>query len=142
MNCCLRIWRKAMHSGFQKLYIRIDHCAKSVHIQSFFGPNFPVFGLNTEIYRVNFRIQSGCGKTQIRKTPDTDTFCAVISIRIILTKWMFVRIEVLQSMTSENFRRKFWICKFSKTASKMLKLAKANIELSPETFKILMIILK
>ena len=34
------------------------HCVKSVHIQSFFCPYFPVFGLNTKIYTVNLLIQS------------------------------------------------------------------------------------
>ena len=38
------------------------HGVKSVRIQSFSGPYFPAFGLNTEVYRVNFRIQTECGK--------------------------------------------------------------------------------
>ena len=38
------------------------------------GPYFPAFELNAEeICRVNFRIQSECGKIQTRKTPDADT---------------------------------------------------------------------
>ena len=28
-----------------------NHCVKRVQIQSFFGPYFPAFGLNTERYR-------------------------------------------------------------------------------------------
>ena len=35
---------------------------------------FPVFGLNTEIYRVNLRIQSECGKKQTRETTNTDSY--------------------------------------------------------------------
>ena len=50
---------------------------KSVHIHSFFGPYFPVFGLNTEKYGVSIRIQSECRKIRTRKTPNTDTFHAV-----------------------------------------------------------------
>ena len=50
------------------------HCVNSVRIRSFSGPDFPAFGLNTEIYRVNLRIQSKCEKMRTRKTPDTDTF--------------------------------------------------------------------
>ena len=46
-------------------------------IWSFSGPYFPAFGLNTEIYGVNLRIHSECGKIQTRKTPNTDTFYAV-----------------------------------------------------------------
>ena len=45
----------------------IDHCVKRVQIRSFFGPYFPVFGLNTEIYSVNIRAQSEYRKIRIRK---------------------------------------------------------------------------
>ena len=38
------------------------HCVKSVRIQSYSSPYFPVFGLNTERYLVSLRIQSECGK--------------------------------------------------------------------------------
>ena len=54
------------------------HCVKSVRIQNFSGPCFPVFGLNREIYSVNIRIQSGCGKIRTRKTPNMDTFYRVL----------------------------------------------------------------
>ena len=53
-------------------------CVKSVCIRSFCGPYFPAFGLNTEIYGVSFRIQSKCRKIRTRKTPNTDTFNAVV----------------------------------------------------------------
>ena len=56
------------------------YCVKSVYIRSFSGLYFPVFGLNTEIYGENFRIQSECGKIRTRKTPNGDTFHAVISL--------------------------------------------------------------
>ena len=39
---------------------------------------FPPFGLNTEIYRANLRIQSESGKIRPRKTPNKDTFGAVV----------------------------------------------------------------
>ena len=39
------------------------------------GPYFPVFGMNTEIYAVNHRIQSEFGKIRTRK--NLDTFHAV-----------------------------------------------------------------
>ena len=41
------------------------------------GPYFPVFRLNTEIYRVNLRIQSETGKYGPEMTPYLDTFHAV-----------------------------------------------------------------
>ena len=50
---------------------------KSVCIRSFSGPYFPAFGLNTEIYSVNLRIQPECRKTLTRKTLNTDTFHAM-----------------------------------------------------------------
>ena len=46
---------------------------KNVHTRSFSGPYIPVFGLNTERCGVSFRIQSECGKTRTRKSPNTDT---------------------------------------------------------------------
>ena len=42
--------------------------------KDFSGPYFPAFGLNTEIYTVNFRIQSECRKTRTRKSLNRDTF--------------------------------------------------------------------
>ena len=47
------------------------HCMKSVRIQSYSGPYFPAFRLNT------VGIQSECGKIWTRITPITDTFYAV-----------------------------------------------------------------
>ena len=51
--------------------------AKSICIQSFSSLYFPAFVLNTEIYRVNFRIKSNCGKIRTRKTWNTDNFWVV-----------------------------------------------------------------
>ena len=45
-----------------------------------FWSAFPEFGLNTERYFVSLRIQSECGKMQIRITPNADTFYAVLFI--------------------------------------------------------------
>ena len=53
------------------------HYVKSVHMRCFFGLYFPVFGLNTEIYRVNPRIMSEFRKIRTRKTPNTDNFHAM-----------------------------------------------------------------
>ena len=43
------------------------HCVKSFQIRSFSGPCFRVFGLNTQIYSVNLRIQSEYRKIRTRK---------------------------------------------------------------------------
>ena len=50
----------------------VSHSVKSVLIQSFSGPYFPAFGLNSERCSV-------CGNIRTRKTPNTDTFHAVSS---------------------------------------------------------------
>ena len=57
----------------------ILQCVKSVRIWSFSGPYFPSFGLNTEKYFASLCIQSEYEKIRTRKTPNTDTFHAVIS---------------------------------------------------------------
>ena len=61
----------------------LAHCVKSVHIRSFSGPYFPVFGLKTERHFVSLHIQSECGKMRTRKTANTDTFHAVAVILIL-----------------------------------------------------------
>ena len=55
------------------------HSVKIVSIQSYSGPHFPVFGLNTKIYRVSVRIQSGCRKIRTIITPNRNTFHAVLT---------------------------------------------------------------
>ena len=44
----------------------------------FFWSDFPAFGLDTEWYAVSLRLQSECGKIWNRKTPNMDTFYAVL----------------------------------------------------------------
>ena len=51
---------------------------KRLLIWSFSGPYFPIFGLNTEKYSVSLGNQSECEKIRARKTPNTDTFHAVL----------------------------------------------------------------
>ena len=45
----------------EHLYSKL-HYVKSVRIQSYSGPQFPTFGLNTEGYGVSLHIQSEAGK--------------------------------------------------------------------------------
>ena len=54
------------------------HCVKSVRIQNFTGQYFPTFRLNMETYSVSLRIQSEIGKIRTKKTPNTNTFHAVV----------------------------------------------------------------
>ena len=58
------------------------HCVKSVCIRSYSSPHFPAFELKTEGYEVSLRIQSESGKMRTRITLNTDTFHAVISVRM------------------------------------------------------------
>ena len=47
---------------------------KSVRIQSFPGPYFPVFGLNIGRYSVSFRKQSECGENTDQNNSDYGHF--------------------------------------------------------------------
>ena len=66
------------------------HCVKTVRIWSFSGPYFPAFALNMETCKVNLRIQSECGKIRTRETPNTYTFHAVFSMKLILARVSFI----------------------------------------------------
>ena len=76
-----------MEKSFSKVFYQtlklIPLCAKinTTRKMSVFGVfsglYFPACGMNKEIYKVNLRIQSECGKMHTRKTPNTDTFHAV-----------------------------------------------------------------
>ena len=55
----------------------------------FSGPYFHVFGLNTEVFGVNLRIQSEYGKIPTEKTLYLDTFHAVILLRSFKTEMNF-----------------------------------------------------
>ena len=58
-------------------YFRKKHCDTIVRIRSFSGPYFPVFGLDTEIYSVNLRIQFEYVEMRTRKTPGAEFFYVV-----------------------------------------------------------------
>ena len=62
-------------NGKLHFFCTVLHCVKSVRIRSFSGPHFSTFGLNREIFS---RIQPERGKMQTGKTPNTDTFYAVL----------------------------------------------------------------
>ena len=60
MNIKMFLFAETVHS---KNYL----CVKIVRIQSFSGSHFPAFGVNTEFYSVNLRIQSECRKMRTKK---------------------------------------------------------------------------
>ena len=59
--------------------LRIVQWVKIVPIRSVSGSYFPVFGLITERYGVYLRIDSECGEIRTRKTPNTNTFHALVA---------------------------------------------------------------
>ena len=59
--------------------------AEGVRTQSFSGPCFPSFTLNTEIYSVNVCIEIECRKIRTRKTPNT------VSFRVVSTNTKSIR---------------------------------------------------
>ena len=63
----LKLWQA--HQKFPAIVVTRSamYCMKSVHIQSYSGPYFPAFGLNTERYGASLCIQSECGKIRSRK---------------------------------------------------------------------------
>ena len=73
-----------LHKKLRGLNTKKIHCVRSVRIRSYSGLHLPAFGLNTDIYHVFLRIQSECGKTRTRITPNTDTFYAVIAVKSVL----------------------------------------------------------
>ena len=82
-------------SLFKKLssYIWYTHgirCVKSVPIWKFSCPYLPACILNREIFRVKFRIQSKCEKMRTRKTSNTNTFIAVLSLTSTITETFFL----------------------------------------------------
>ena len=81
-----------MLSNFMIIVSSSFHCLKNVHYQSFSGPHFPVFGLNTETYSLNLRIQSECRKMRKRKSPNTNTFYKVFSYFVSLYKLLLLNI--------------------------------------------------
>ena len=70
------------YTKYKKCLSMIKHYVKGVPIQSYSGPYFPAFGLNTERYSVSLCIQSECEKIRTRITPNSDTFYAVTVIGI------------------------------------------------------------
>ena len=77
------------------------HCVKSIRIRSFSGSYFLAFGLNTERNGVSLRIQPECAKVRVRKTPNTDSFYAVLkSIKEVPENLYLVKLDVKLLCTS------------------------------------------
>ena len=86
------------------------HSAKSVCIRNCSGPYFPAFGLNREIYGVNLRIHSKCGKIRIRNTPNADTFLAARSILFVMLHFIsLISDRFVEYISSGVFFRNYCI---------------------------------
>ena len=82
----LNVKKKKRFAG-NPLFIQINRLFRGCSLRkeypywSYSGSYFPSFGLNTERHKVSLRIQSECGKTWTRITPNTDTFHAVVYMK-------------------------------------------------------------
>ena len=65
-------WKFTEQQGKRRNHL----CLKSTCIQSYSGPYFPAFGLNTERYEVSRHIQFKYRKMRTRINSNTDTFFA------------------------------------------------------------------
>ena len=96
------IWNELIKIIAQWYYQPIEHCVKRVCIRSFSGPDFPVFRLNTQIYRVNLHTQYECGQIRTRKTSNADTVHAV-KFYVIYPILINNNLEIPQQKSSSCF---------------------------------------
>ena len=96
--------RDKSSAEYQKhlLKIFILHCVKSVRIRRYSDPYFRASGLNIERYGVSLRIQSECGKIQIRITPNMDTFYAVLLIKFTREKKRAPKLSICHWLTKSS----------------------------------------
>ena len=78
--------------NFEKINIKTV-----ISMQQCISPHFPVFGLDTKIYRVNFRIQSKCGKIRTKKN------LLLQQILVHLENFKFWDQICLQNISDKNF---------------------------------------
>ena len=78
---------------------------KSVRIWSLSGPYFPAVELNTERYPVYLE----CGKTRVRKTPNTDTFHAINCRFTYAGNW-----ELLKPIAGQNLEEAMFVYIFKR----------------------------
>ena len=71
------------------------------------GLYFPAFALNTDIYSVNLRIQSECGKCGPVKAPYLDTFHAVFIFQILNSSINFKYCDAMMSISTQC-KKHFW----------------------------------
>ena len=110
-------------------FLNMYHCVKSVRIQSYSGPYFPAFRLNTERYFVSLRILYEYGKIRTRITPNTDTFHAVyvlVFTRVECNMTNIFRASPILQFISWTFRQP----KYEKTGKKQQNMRNKETYLS------------
>ena len=76
-----------LYNTFYTEYLRVTascllglHCVKSVPIQSYSGPHFLAFGLNTERYGVSLHIRSECGENADKNNSEYGHFSRSVGL--------------------------------------------------------------
>ena len=72
-SCCVTPTRSSQRAYY--------HCVKTVQIRSFFWSVFPIFGLHTDIWRVNLHVQSEYRKIQNRKYSVSEHFSRSVQLQ-------------------------------------------------------------
>ena len=90
MSFCLTHSTQKLRASFSD-FLWLAHCEKCPNTEYFPGPYFPVFGLNTEIYGVNLRIQSKYRKIRTRNNSVFGLFSRSVWRMITLYGFLFLR---------------------------------------------------
>ena len=98
----------------------------------FSGPYFPVFGLNTEIYSVNLRIQSEYRKIWTRKNSVYGHFSRSANFNYFPLVWMFSHAKLLKKVEAlQKSAPRFLYDKYNSPSGEILKKSgKASIEVN------------
>ena len=97
----LLVFKQRCNALFRSIFIKLLQWLKSVRIWSFSGAYFSAFGFNTEICRVDLRIQSECGKIGTRKYSNTYSFHAVLITYHKLSKKILSDFNVISFTLNE-----------------------------------------
>ena len=105
--CCWKSWKKMWNLTKILKSLWSSLCEKCPNTE-FIWSEFPIFGLNTEIYRVNLCIKSKYGKMRTRKTPYLKTFRAVhfLFFKVLQRSHLITKKAELSMMDLKRFLAK------------------------------------
>ena len=94
---------------------KLEYFVKSDRVWSYFGSYFSAFALNSEVYFVNLRIQSECGKIRSRQSLNTDNICKVsyLKLHILGDIWNYMPAILVPSSAKIIWTRILAIAKLS-----------------------------